>query len=66
VRPQAGLKNWIDTGSLPALRVGRRVQVRRSDFEELLERGYKRPAGASEAQRFWEGDWLPQVEVPDS
>ena len=35
---QQTIRNWIDQGSLPALRVGRRVRVRRSDFEALLER----------------------------
>ena len=36
---QQTVRNWIDQGSLPALRVGRRVRVRRADFEALLERG---------------------------
>jgi excisionase family DNA binding protein len=59
---QQTLRNWIDQGSLPALRVGRRVRVRRSDFDTLLERG--RTAGptgpeGSPAQAFWEGELLP-------
>ena len=29
---QQTVRNWIDQGSLPALRVGRRVRVRRADF----------------------------------
>jgi excisionase family DNA binding protein len=31
--------NWIDRGELPAVRVGRRVRIRRSDFERLVEGG---------------------------
>jgi excisionase family DNA binding protein len=30
---QQTVRNWIDQGTLPALRVGRRVRVRRSDFD---------------------------------
>jgi excisionase family DNA binding protein len=36
---QQTVRNWIDQGSLPALRVGRRVRIRRSDFERVLEAG---------------------------
>ena len=58
---QQTVRNWIDQGSLPALRVGRRVRIRRSDFERLLEQGYT--AGAVSAQEagpsaedFWGGE----------
>jgi excisionase family DNA binding protein len=37
---QQTVRNWIDQGSLPALRVGRRVRIKRSDFERILEEGY--------------------------
>src|ERR1700759_2930859 len=37
---QQTVRNWIDQGSLPALRVGRRVRIRRSDFDHLLEARY--------------------------
>lgn len=59
---QQTVRNWIDQGSLPALRVGRRVRVRRSDFDTLLERGRTAaPTGpeGSTAQAFWEGELLP-------
>ena len=59
---QQTVRNWIDQGSLPALRVGRRVRVRRSDFDTLLERGRTAaPAGPERppAQAFWEGELLP-------
>ena len=59
---QQTVRTWIDQGSLPALRVGRRVRVRRSDFNTLLERG--RTAAPAEpeqspAQGFWEGELIP-------
>jgi excisionase family DNA binding protein len=45
---QQTVRNWIDQGSLPALRVGRRVRIRRSDFERILEEGYTGGSGGSE------------------
>ena len=59
---QQTVRNWIDQGTLPALHVGRRVRVRRSDFEALLERGRTvRPAQPEQSagQAFWEGELLP-------
>jgi excisionase family DNA binding protein len=59
---QQTVRNWIDQGSLPALRVGRRVRIKRSDFERILEESYSagaaapaRPAGPS-ADDFWGGE----------
>jgi excisionase family DNA binding protein len=58
---QQTVRNWIDQGSLPALRVGRRVRIRRSDFERLIEAGATRPdltaaqPGPS-AEDFWSGE----------
>ena len=37
---QQTVRNWIDQGSLPALRVGRRVRIKRSDFDRILEQSY--------------------------
>jgi excisionase family DNA binding protein len=67
MNPQT-IRNWIDAGSLPAFHVGRRVRVRRADFEALLARGHMGPdrSGPSEAQRFWDGDWHPTPVVPES
>ena len=66
---QQTVRNWIDQGTLPALHVGRRVRVRRSDFEALLERGRtvrpKEPR-LSPAQAFWECELLPVVEPGDA
>lgn len=36
---QQTVRNWIEQGRLPALRVGRRVRVRRSDLEVMVEQG---------------------------
>lgn len=67
LNPQT-VRNWIDQGSLPALRVGRRVRIRRSDFERLLEEGRTAgPQTADErrgpsAEDFWGGE---PVGAPD-
>jgi excisionase family DNA binding protein len=59
---QQTVRNWIDQGSLPALRVGRRVRIKRSDFERVLADGY---TGANvsttndhgpTAEDFWGGE----------
>jgi excisionase family DNA binding protein len=59
---QQTVRNWIDQGSLPALRVGRRVRIKRSDFERILDESYSagaaapaRPAVPS-ADDFWGGE----------
>jgi excisionase family DNA binding protein len=36
---QQTVRNWIDQGSLPAVRVGRRVRVRRSALDSILAAG---------------------------
>jgi excisionase family DNA binding protein len=56
---QQTVRNWIDQGSLPALRVGRRVRIKRSDFERIVAESYSGAAprgqsGAS-AEDFWGG-----------
>src|ERR1700734_3516456 len=68
---QQTVRNWIDQGSLPALRVGRRVRIRRSDFEKLVEDGYSGAGGGAEsveatgpnADDFWGGE---PVGLPDT
>ena len=51
---QQTIRNWIDNGYLPAIRIGRRVRVKRSDFDALLEASYtgnkQPPVGV------WDGD----------
>jgi excisionase family DNA binding protein len=58
---QQTVRNWIDQGSLPAVKVGRRVRIKRSDLDRILEEGYRgtgEPARASEpsAADFWGGE----------
>ena len=65
---QQTVRNWIDQGSLPAVRVGRRVRIRQSDFDRLLEEGSRaggtpvtRAAGPSAAD-FWGGEPVGRAE----
>ena len=58
---QQTVRNWIDQGSLPALRVGRRVRIKRSDFERVLSESYSggnagRRERAPSAEDFWAGE----------
>ena len=59
---QQTIRNWIDQGSLPALRVGRRVRIRRSDLERVLDEGYTTAADSTvqksgpSAEDFWGGE----------
>lgn len=63
---QQTVRNWIDQGSLPALRVGRRVRIRRSELEQMLERGSTAAGspsasgastdGGPSAEDFWGGE----------
>ena len=42
---QQTVRNWIDRGELPAVRLGaRRVRVRQTDLEALIDSGSSRPA----------------------
>jgi len=67
LNPQT-VRNWIDQGSLPAVRVGRRVRIKRADFERIVDEGYSGappgshpPAGPS-AQDFWGGELVGLAE----
>ncbi len=58
---QQTVRNWIDQGSLPALRVGRRVRIKRSDFERILDESYSAGrasamAAVPSADDFWGGE----------
>ena len=59
---QQTVRNWIDQGTLPALRVGRRVRIKRSDFERILRESYSPGAEATSrrpgpsADDFWGGE----------
>ena len=62
------VRNWIDQGSLPAVRVGRRVRILRSDFDRLVEEGYRSgvaPAArqvSPSAEDFWGGEPVGRAE----
>jgi excisionase family DNA binding protein len=65
---QQTVRNWIDQGSLPALRIGRRVRIRRSDFEALIEAGATQPGSARaqpgpSAEDFWGGEAIGAAET---
>ena len=69
---QQTVRNWIDQGSLPAVRVGRRVRIRRSELEGIIEQSRttarpKRPTGPS-AEDFWGGTpvGLAEAGVPEA
>jgi excisionase family DNA binding protein len=59
---QQTVRNWIDQGSLPAIRVGRRVRIKRSDFDRILDEGYTGASasgaqdGGPTAEDFWGGE----------
>jgi excisionase family DNA binding protein len=68
---QQTVRNWIDQGSLRALRVGRRVRIKRSDLERMLEESYRagtavstQPTGPS-AEDFWGGEAVGIAEPAD-
>jgi len=54
------VRNWIVAGKLPALHAGRRVRIRRADFDALIE-------GSAISQRprasIWDGE-IPLPVVP--
>ncbi len=55
------VRNWIDQGSLPAVRLGsRRVRIWRDDFERLIQDGY---SGRAAVPRLRTNIW--EDEVPD-
>jgi excisionase family DNA binding protein len=67
---QQTVRNWIDQGSMPALRVGRRVRIKRSDFERILAQSYSgatapptEQSGPS-ADDFWGGEPVGLAEQP--
>ena len=59
---QQTVRNWIDAGRIPALRMGRRVRIKSSDFDRILEESYsgtpaaETRAGELTAGGFWGGE----------
>jgi excisionase family DNA binding protein len=70
---QQTVRNWIDAGTMPAFRVGRRVRILRADLDQILAQGRQGNAGAAppadggpNAQDFWGGEPVGAAEVdPD-
>jgi excisionase family DNA binding protein len=73
LNPQT-VRNWIDQGSLPAIKVGRRVRIRRSDFDRMIANGASSGARTTSAPAssppsaddFWSGEPVGSAEPPAS
>jgi excisionase family DNA binding protein len=65
---QQTVRNWIDAGTLPAIRVGRRVRIKRSDLNRILADGYRGappsapPVEGPSATDFWSGEPVGSLE----
>jgi excisionase family DNA binding protein len=53
VTPQT-IRNWIDQGTLPAVRIGRAFRVKRSDLDALLERASAESASLATHRDVWD------------
>jgi excisionase family DNA binding protein len=66
---QQTIRNWIDAGSLPAVRIGRRVRIKRSDLDRVLAEGYQGAPVAAAAEigpnaaDFWGGEPVGAAET---
>ena len=66
VTPQT-IRNWIDHGVLPAVRVGRAFRVRRQDVDGLLERAGADSTSLATRRDLWQPTTttLPRRHRPD-
>jgi len=53
VTPQT-IRNWIDHGTLSAVRIGRAFRVRREDVDELLERASADSTSLATRRDLWQ------------
>lgn len=47
------IRNWIESGALPAAKIGRAYRVRREDVEELLSRARADSASLATRRDLW-------------
>ena len=66
---QQTVRNWIDAGTLPAVRVGRRVRIKSSDFQRIIAESYSGAPAPGTATRtmptadgFWGGEPVGRAE----
>ena len=48
------IRNWIDHGSLPAVRIGRAFRVQRADVDALLERARAESGSLATRRDVWD------------
>jgi excisionase family DNA binding protein len=61
---QQSIRNWIDSAYLPAIRIGRRVRVKRPDFDALLEASYTGTKQRTGTRQPPAGSWDGDVPAP--
>jgi excisionase family DNA binding protein len=61
------IRNWIDNGTLSAVRIGRAFRVRREDVDELLERASADSTSLATRRDLWQPTTttLPRRAHPD-
>jgi excisionase family DNA binding protein len=64
---QQTVRNWINTGMLPAVHIGRRVRITRGDLERVIEQGYLPGKAGADAtgQAFWGGEQHAPADVAE-
>jgi excisionase family DNA binding protein len=62
------IRNWIDHGALPAVRIGRGFRVRRADVDELLRRASADSRSLATRRDLWQTATrtLPRRRDPDA
>lgn len=63
---QQTVRNWIDAGKLPAVHVGRRVRIKRSDFDRLISESYTGSSATAPAGDYSEGIWEGDMPLPEA
>ena len=67
LNPQT-VRNMVDRGEIPAIRIGRRVRITRSDLEQVLKQerigAPTTKTGRSPPQAFWERELQPTLGEP--